>query len=138
LGGDCDYAAVELSREFAQQLLERIARMKAYRAIDRDLMKLHYACFVPVWFPSSAIMEEDIDRWEKDSEELWDDDYVVPEKPYELKEDNLPRTECDHLVIGAYGDVYFTCYPRHADMLIMSNDIPLELIEKAASEVVTK
>jgi DNA-directed RNA polymerase subunit N (RpoN/RPB10) len=99
----------------------------AAKAQDKNLWEMYFWGCLPFWFECGEFSE----KWfEKYKIPEWNTDFVEI-KDDQAKVDDLPvqRTECDQMIVCEEG-VRWTCIPKHTNIYITSETIPIAEIRK--------
>jgi hypothetical protein len=133
---DCDYALIDLTPDLARLALTRISGFKAQKASDGDLLEIYYWDFHTVYFSpwiaedcgEAESLAEMIERLPSASEDLSlaPDEFAVSERLYK-------RVECCQMIVGEEG-ISFLAIAKHTSFYISTAEVPVTLLEKAATE----
>ena len=132
---NCDYALVDLTPDLARLALRRINLLKVQKKADERLDEMYFWDFHVEYFSPWNPEEEDsadslsgmLDKLTPVAGDLMraPDDFAVPESLF-------ARTECSQMVV-AEDAIAFIAIPKHASCNVRTAEIPLHLIEAAAS-----
>jgi hypothetical protein len=127
--GDCDYAVVNLTPEFAREILNRVALADEIRGRDEQLSAISFYEFRPEYCSCCDEINEVVSG-AKDNE-LTDgvyeaDSLVIPES-------RMQRTESGRLVIySGSGLILFAATPKHTDCEIETAYLEMDLLKNIA------
>ena len=126
---DCDYAMVELTRPLAKLCMRRMALLKKIAKRDKQAYELWFWDYHCSFFTYFELADEDPESSPFDVEE-----YMELPDSFEIPEDSIQTTECDQMVIGD-GRVHWCVIPKHSNIYITTDNIPLELIADVAGRM---
>lgn len=142
--GDCDFAYIEIDRERARRILERMDLLHETYCRDRELFKMHFWDWVDFFHYSNSEDDESGEIPEGFEERLPDslldeDAWTIMDPEFELPERLSERTECNFLVVCEFGtkdrpnqEIEWQCYPKHTDVRITTTTLSRKLIEQIA------
>ena len=137
--GGCDYAAVEISGEFAKLTLRRINVLTEQKALDPALYETYYWHSSPEYFSPWVVrpiepgepdepdagLEEMLDNLEVDSKET-----VIAPPDFRIPEGQIVAVECAHMIVRNAGTA-FTALLRHTDIYLTTAEVPRQTIQSA-------
>ena len=141
--GGCDFALVELTAEIAALALRRVQTLREQKKLDEDLDQTYYwshfvECFFSPW-TNLASAEKDVEaasiavadmlkRLRIEVTEL----AIVPEN-FEVLPSQVAAVECEHMIVRE-DSIAFIAIPKHTSFYVQTREIPIQILEAAASE----
>lgn len=136
----CSYALVDIDKKRARFLLDSIQQVQEQKAKNDQLYRISYWSYIARYFSPSGDAsgtDEDQQVSPEVTEQLealvpgMDGEYVEVPETFELPEGAEARTEID--MLNVYEDaIGFTCSPKHTDVAIDTERIPMSLLRKIA------
>ena len=129
----CDYALIDLSPESARELLRKIELVRELRQQEDLVSCVEFDSGCQANFLEAC---EEIEEIQTDENKLADS--VWNATTLKQGEDDYLRTECDRLIIYANENkaigptIFWRSVPKHSDIDIETDYIPIELIERLA------
>lgn len=126
-GDGCEYAALNLTPLLATTILARMETFADAERRDKSLVAMDYYDGSPDFLDSLPERLQDTLGSGEDFEEV--------EYSDEEMEPCVARTECARMVVYRQ-EVYWTAYPKHCDWQVETRPIPVDVVRRAAEEVV--
>jgi hypothetical protein len=133
---DCDYAVIDLTPGIAGGIL---AKLELIRELEKKDASITSVEFYAAGYMHCVKACEETESIEADAYELacgiYDGENVA------IPESVIQRTECERLVVYANWSlssgptILWRCVPKHADIEIETDYIPLELIKKISEGI---
>jgi hypothetical protein len=133
---DCDYALIDVSAEFAQSALRRIAVLKELRGVLPDLFEMYFwdqrAEYFSPWLAGKV---DEADAFAETLECLPGEggDLLKAPADFAVPEDLLARVECEQMVVRE-DEIAFVAIAKHTDVYVHTAAVPLLLLEAASAE----
>lgn len=127
--GGCEFAFVDLTPTYAQQILERMRALRSLAKSDRSLHEAHYWDDHAAYFQTT--LDDDLDE---DLAPAYDT-YVVLDDSFELPVEAYQRVEYTHMTISVMDDdceVAWRASPKNASVFVTTNSLPQTVVEEAA------
>lgn len=130
---ECDYAFIDFTSKKAKEVLRKIGLVQELRAKEELVSCVEFLTGVEPGYLEYTDKIEEIQ-----TEENTVADNVWNAEALEVKEDDFNRTECDRLIIYANWNkvvgptIFWRTVPKHSDVEIETDYIPMELIERIA------
>jgi len=121
---DCDFGYVDLTREYARELLARYEIFLSAKEKDEGVSSLSFWDRSVRYFRSA---DEVVGRFGE-----WEDRIALPED-FVLPEDLEQNTRYDR-VVAIDGKMFWEATPKHTNITIEARGIPVEEIRKIAEE----
>ena len=140
--GGCEFALVDLTPELAALALGRIGTLREQKNLDPDIIETYYwAYFVDCYFSPYADLSID-DMEAKGASiplgELLDELQIeykeitcVPES-FQVASNQIAAVECEQMIVYQ-NSIAFTAIPKHASFYVQTAEIPLAMLEAAAT-----
>jgi hypothetical protein len=131
----CDYALVDLTPQLVRQALSRIAMLKEKKRIDQDLDEMYFWDQHAEYFsPWTAETADQADTFAEMMGRLPSMEGDLQNAPAEftVPESLRARVECCQMVVREDA-IAFVAIPKHASCYVRTAEIPLRLIEAAAT-----
>ena len=137
--GGCDYAAVEISGEFAKLTLRRINVLTEQNALDPALYETYYWDSSAEYFsPRKArpIEPGELDELAAGSEKMLDGlevdtkETVIAPPDFRIPQGQIVAVECAQMIVRDAG-IAFTALLRHTDIYLTTAEIPRAIIGSA-------
>ena len=139
--GGCEYAAVDLTRDLANIALRRIQVLKEQKKSDELVYETYYWDFNAEYFSLRAdftnvpekvktatlIVAEIVEALATDDSEL-----ITAPDDFEVVEAQICTVECGQMITREEG-IAFLAIPKHCDFYVTTAEIPLPLLQDAAS-----
>ncbi|MHB8655717.1 MAG: hypothetical protein ACYDA9_17775 [Terriglobia bacterium] len=139
--GGCEYAAVELTRELAHLALRRIEVLKEHKKTDELVYETYYWDFNAEYFSLRAdftnlpekvkttilTVAEIVEALGVEEKEV-----VTAPDDFEVVEAQIAAVECGQMLVGEDG-IAFLAIPKHCDFYVTTAEIPVSVLQEAAS-----
>jgi hypothetical protein len=139
--GGCEFALVDLTPELAALALQRIVMLREQKSLDPDIDETYYWAYFAEYFspwvnlaaaeramePASLTFADMLDRFRIAENEV----LTVPES-FQLPSSHIAAVDCQEM-IAREDSVAFTAIPKHASFRIQTVEIPLAMLEAAAT-----
>ena len=139
--GGCEFALVDLSPELAALALQRIAMLREQKSLDPDIDETYYWAYFADYFspwvnlaaaekgvePASLNFVDMLDGFRIADNEV----FTVPES-FQLPPTQIAAVECQEM-IAREDSIAFTAIPKHASFRVQTVEIPLVMLEAAAT-----
>jgi hypothetical protein len=139
--GGCELALVDLTPELAALALQRIAMLREQKSLDPDIDETYYWAYFAEYFSTwvnLAAAENEVDSASLTFADMLDglriadnEVFTVPES-FQLPPSQIAAVECQEM-IAREDSVAFTAIPRHASFRVQTVEIPLAVLEAAAT-----
>ncbi len=130
--GDCDYAFLDLTKEYAEMLLKRIEKAQRMKAEDSCFYAVKYWDASCEYFKYHDGFEQAQDANGKSLEEAINSEEYAVVTDFTPPEDSYARSDCDQAVVD-HESVRWMCYPKHCDSTTIDTmRLLLDVIEQAA------
>ena len=139
--GGCEYALLDLTPDLASLALRRIAVLKEQRNLDPDIDETYYwAYFVDCYFDPWVESAEDAKEGEGTNSAVGDtlDELKIEDNGVVSVPENFHvaccqyAVECEQMIVRE-GSIAFTAIPRHASLRVATAEIPITILEAAAT-----
>jgi len=142
---DCDYAVVELTPAFAEEIRSRVSLARKAKQQDSELYELYF------WGSTADFFDNDIldvcqdvialrtsDQAARDwLADLEGREYAVVPDGVDLNAHEPQRTECGQMIIRICPssrepefEIAWTTIPKHSDVYVTTCDLPLAAMEE--------
>ena len=139
--GGCEFALVDLTPELAALALQRIAMLREQKSLEPDIDETYYWAYFAEYFSpwvNLAAAEKEVDSASLAFADLLDglriaenEVLTVPES-FHLPSTQIAAVECQEMI--ARSDcIAFTAIPKHASFRVQTVEIPLAMLEAAAT-----
>ena len=139
--GGCEYAAVELTREFASLALRRIQVLKDHKKFDDAIYETYFWDFHAEYFSprvdfsdvpedvktAMLAVAETLEALEVEGKEV-----AAASEDFEVVEAQTAAVECEQIVVRDDG-IAFLAIPKHCDFYVTTAEIPVPMLESAAA-----
>jgi hypothetical protein len=139
--GGYEFALVDLTPELAALALQRIAMLREQKSLDPDIDETYYWAYFAEYFspwvnlaaaekeadPASLTFADMLDGFRIADNEV----FTVPES-FQLPPTQIAPVECQEM-IAREDSVAFTAIPKHASFRVQTVEIPLAMLEAAAT-----
>ena len=138
--GGCEFALVDLTPELAALALQRIAMLREQKSLDPDIDETYYWAYFAEYFsrwvnlaaekeaePPSLNLVDILDGFRIAYNEV----FTVPES-FQLPPTRIAAVECQEM-IAREDSIAFTAIPKHASFHVQTVEIPLAVLEAAAT-----
>jgi hypothetical protein len=138
--GGCEFALVDLTPELAALALQRIATLREHKNLDPDIIETYYWAYFAEYFSHW----EDLASSGKEVEgtrvtlEAMLDELPIEEKEIVCLPESLQGSpdqiaaECEQMIVRE-GSIAFMAIPKHASYYVQTVEIPLAMLEAAAT-----
>jgi hypothetical protein len=142
--GGCELALVDLSPELAALALRRMVVLREQKCLDRDVDETYYWAHVVEYFSpwvSLASTKEEVEPAVEVANVLDElgveknEVLMVPES-FLVPSCQIAAVECGQIIVRQ-DSIAFTAIPRHASYHIQTAEIPLAMLEAAATRAST-
>ena len=142
--GGCELALVELTPQLAAMALRRIAVLREQKNLDPDVDETYYWAYVVEYFSpwvSLVSTEEEVEPAVEVANVLDElgveknEVLMVPES-FLVPSCQIAAVECGQIIVRQ-DSIAFTAIPRHASYHIQTAEIPLAMLEAAATRAST-
>jgi len=142
--GGCEFALVDLTPELAALALQRIATLREHKNLDPDIIETYYWAYFAEYFSHW----EDLASSGKEVEgtrvtlEAMLDELPIEEKEIVCLPESLQGSpdqiaaECEQMIVRE-GSIAFMAIPKHASYYVQTVEIPLAMLEAAATSAST-
>jgi len=143
--GGCEFALVDLTPELAALALQRIATLREHKNLDPDIIETYYWAYFAEYFSHWEDLASSGKEVEGTRVTL---EAMLDELPIEEKEivclpeslqgspDQIAAVECEQMIVRE-GSIAFMAIPKHASYYVQTVEIPLAMLEAAATSAST-
>jgi hypothetical protein len=131
----CDFALLDLTREFVKLALSRMDALEGQQRIDPDTYETYYWCSHAEYLglsptldlmprsPEDTSLRETLEEFDSDDSEtcLLAEDTCIPENL-------VARAECQQMIVRA-NSIAFIAIPKHTDFYITSAELHKSVLE---------
>jgi hypothetical protein len=140
--GGCEFALVDLTPELAALALGRIGTLREQKNLDPDIIETYYwAYFVDCYFSPHADLS--IDDMEAkgasiplgellDELQIEDKEIICVPESFHVASNQIAAVECEQMIVYQ-NSIAFTAIPKHASFYVQTAEIPLAMLEAAAT-----
>jgi hypothetical protein len=139
--GGCDFAAVEITPEFAKHALRRIEVLREQKALDSAIDETYYwDSAIEFFSPWSGVasqtegaetaclkLEQELDSLQVERHEV-----VTAAHGLTVPQSQIARVECAQMVVRLRG-IAFTAVPKHTDFYVTTAEIPIEVLQQSTA-----
>jgi hypothetical protein len=139
--GGCEFALIDLTPELAALALQRIAALREQKALDPNIDETYYwACFAEYFSPWVNVVAA-----EKEAEpaglnfvdildglQIVENEVLTVPETFKLPSNQIAAVECQEM-IAREDCIAFTAIPKHAGFRVQTVEIPLTMLEAAAT-----
>ena len=139
--GGCGYAAVELTRELASLALRRIQMLKEHKKNDELVYETYYWDFNAEYFSLRADFTNMPEKMKTailavadivEALAVDDNELVTAPDDFEVVEAQIAAVECGQMIVRDDG-IAFLAIPKHCDFYVTTAEIPVSVLQEAAS-----
>jgi hypothetical protein len=139
--GGCEFALVDLTPELAALALQRIATLRKQKSLDPDIDETYYWAYFADYFSpwvNVAATEKEAEPASLnfvdilDGLRLADNEVFTVSESFQLPPIQIAAVECQEM-IAREDSVAFTAIPKHASFHVQTVEIPLAMLEAAAT-----
>jgi len=143
--GGCEFALVDLTPELAALALGRIATLREQKNLDPDIIETYYWAYFAEYFSPWEDLASSGNEAEGTKVTL---EGILDELPIEDKEivclpeslqgspDQIAAVECEQMIVRE-DSIAFMAIPKHASFYIQTVEIPIAMLEAAATSAST-
>jgi hypothetical protein len=143
--GGCEFALVDLTPELAALALQRIATLREQKNLDPDIIETYYWAYFAEYFSpwedlassgkeaegTSVTLEGMLDELPIEEKEI----VCVPET-FQVSARHVAAVECEQMIVRE-DSIAFMAIPKHASFYVQTVEIPLTMLEAAATRAST-
>ena len=140
--GGCEFALLDLTPELASLALKRIVILREQKNLDPDIDETYFwAYFVDCYFDPWAESPEDDKKVKSTSSavgdmieelEIEDNEVVRVPENFQVPPRQCAVVESEQLIVREDA-ISFTAIPRYASLRVQTAEIPITMLEAAAS-----
>ena len=138
--GGCELAFVDLVPQLAGIALRRIAVLREQKSLDPDIEETYYWAYVVEYFSpwvSLASTEEEVEPAVKvanvlDELGIEENEVLTVPESFSVPSCQIAAVECGQMLVRQ-DSIAFTAIPRHASFHVRTVEIPLAMLEAAAT-----
>ena len=143
--GGCEFALVDLTPELAALALGRVATLREQKNLDPDIIATYYwAHFAEYFSPweDLASSGKEVEGTRVTLEAMLDELPIEEKETVCLPEslqgspDQIAAVECEQMIVRE-GSIAFMAIPKHASFYVQTEEIPLAMLEAAATSAST-
>jgi hypothetical protein len=139
--GGCEFALVDLTPGLAALAMRRIIALREQKSLDPDIDETYYwAYFVDCYFSPYADLS--IDNTEAkgasiplgelvDELQIEDKEIICVPESFQVASNQI-AVECEQMIVYQ-NSIAFTAIPKHASFYVQTAEIPLAMLEAAAT-----
>jgi hypothetical protein len=143
--GGCEFALLDLTPELARLAMGRIATLRELKDLDPDIDEVYYWAYFAEYFSpwrdlaspgqeiegKSAMMKRVLDDITTGEKEIT----CVPES-FQVSPNQIAAVECQKMIVRS-DSIVFMAIPKHASFYVRTVEIPLAILEAAATTSVS-
>jgi hypothetical protein len=139
--GGCEFALVDLTPELAALALQRIAMLREQKSLDPDIDETYYWAYFAEYFSpwvSLAAAEKAMEPANLtfadmvDGLEIAENEVITLPESIQLPPTQIAAVECQEMIVRS-DSIAFTAIPKHASFRVQTVEIPLAMLEAAAT-----
>ena len=143
--GGCEFALVDLTPELAALALGRIATLRQRKNLDPDIIETYYWAYFAEYFSpwedlagfgkevqgTRVTLEGMLDELPIEEKEI----VCLPET-FQVSPHQVAAVECEQMIVRE-DSIAFMAIPKHASFYVQTAEIPLAMLEAAATSAST-
>ena len=143
--GGCEFALVDLTPELAALALGRIATLREQKNLDPDIIETYYWAYFAEYFSpwedlagfgkevqgTRVTLEGMLDELPIEEKEI----VCLPET-FQVSPHQVAAVECEQMIVRE-DSIAFVAIPKHASFYVQTAEIPLAMLEAAATSAST-
>ncbi|MGA9055436.1 MAG: hypothetical protein WB763_02885 [Terriglobia bacterium] len=138
--GGCELALVDLTPQLGAMALRRIAVLREQKNLDADVEETYYWAYVVEYFSpwvSLVSTEEEVEPAVKvanvlDELGIEENEVLTVPESFWVPSCQIAAVECGQMLVRQ-DSIAFTAIPRHASFHVRTVEIPLAMLEAAAT-----
>jgi hypothetical protein len=138
--GGCELALVDLTPQLGAMALRRIAVLREQKSLDPDIDETHYWADVVEYFSpwvSLARTKEEVEPAVEvadmlDEIGMEENEVLTVPESFGVPSCQIAAVECGKIIVRE-DSIAFTAIPRHASFHVRTVEIPLAMLEAAAT-----
>ena len=138
--GGCEFALVDLTPELAALALGRIATLREQKNLDPDIIETYYWAYFAEYFSPWADLAnrgEEVEGTRVTLEGMLDElpieekEIVCVPETFQVSPRHAAAVECEQMIVR--DSIAFMAIPKHASFYVQTAEIPLAMLEAAAT-----
>jgi hypothetical protein len=143
--GGCEFAILDLTPELAGLAMGRIATLREQKNLDPDIVETYYWAYFAEYFspwkdPASpgeevesakGTLEDMLDELQSEEKEI-----VCVLETFQVSPHQIAAVECEEMIVRL-DSIAFMAIPKHASFYVQTVEIPLLMLEAAATTSVS-
>jgi len=139
--GGCEFALVDLTPELAALALGRIATLREQKNLDPDIIATYYWAYFAEYFSpweDLASSRKEVEGTRVTLEGMLDElpieekEIVCVPETFQVSPHQIAAVECEQMIVRE-DSIAFMAIPKHASFYVQTVEIPLAMLEAAAT-----
>ena len=139
--GGCEFALVDLTPELAALALRRVAVLREQKSLDPDIDETYYWAYFAEYFSpweDPAGSGKEVEGTRVTLEGMLDElpieekEIVSVRESFQVSLCQIAAVECEQMIVRE-DSIAFMAIPKHASFCVLTVEIPLTMLEAAAT-----
>jgi len=143
--GGCEFALLDLTPELARLAMGRIATLRELKNLDPDIDEVYYWAYFAEYFspwrdlasPGQEVGGESATvEWMLDDITMGRKEITCVPESFQVSPNQIAAVECQKMIVRL-DSIVFMAIPKHASFYVRTVEIPLAILEAAATTSVS-